>query len=537
MMNWLLRLTSRKRSKMNKEATTLNQTVPQLLKESRYRITTFFGELELKSNPLGSGGNAFVYEVISPISAAIKILAEDIKTKRSKKFERFLEEYRKLVVHSHHPGIVRLYHYEQIALGDSLFPVILMEKCDQNLKTWKKQAETDGRITLDFMQKWIRSFCETLKYIHNIGIVHRDIKPENILIRSNGAFILADFGIAWFDPEIHKIDLTTGKERLANFQFSAPEQVPGSSYLEPTAATDIFALGQLVYWMLTDTTIKGINPPSLPKEYESLKTIIHQMTQQNMVKRPQSAEEVLDLLAHFDHDRQESVARRNVINSIQTFSERLAAACPGTKRIRPTVTSYSDPVDIKRIVLQIGENCQEYSLMCHNGPRWFDVKEIRELALIDGTNDGFLIYKYETFISNVWVVRCDSIDHEYAVMKFAPMPDFSVNPENTDRQYINSEAAWFIDRYITRAEFDDGYTLINGNSVPLEDRAQVRLRMLKGGYWIICSKFSAIGIIDQSHHDEIDKLFLSLETVGTIEEGSLLKLNSLQKHWHSAICD
>ncbi len=65
-----------------------------------------------------------------------------------------------------------------------------------------------------------------LKNAHAKDVIHRDIKPENILF-AEGSYepVLCDFGIARFSPEeMATIVETKPGDRLANFQYAAPEQ-------------------------------------------------------------------------------------------------------------------------------------------------------------------------------------------------------------------------------------------------------------------------------------------------------------------------
>lgn len=75
---------------------------------------------------------------------------------------------------------------------------------------------------------------------HLVGVTHRDLKPENILLDLQGRPSVADFGVASFTEEfLHTLVETAPTQRLANFQYAAPEQRSVGRSVGPTA--DIYA--------------------------------------------------------------------------------------------------------------------------------------------------------------------------------------------------------------------------------------------------------------------------------------------------------
>ena len=89
--------------------------------------------------------------------------------------------------------------------------------------------------------------CDTLEYIHSQRVIHRDLKPANIMLQPDGTPCLVDFGIA--KPlDMKRITWKGFSKTFGTPSYMAPEQVQGSRI---TPATDIYALGAMLYEMLT----------------------------------------------------------------------------------------------------------------------------------------------------------------------------------------------------------------------------------------------------------------------------------------------
>lgn len=127
-------------------------------------------------------------------------------------------------------------------------PYLVLEYVDgERIDLYCDQArlDLDSRIGL-FLQ-----VLDAVATAHANLIVHRDIKPSNVLVRKDGEVKLLDFGIAKLIEDEGSTErptpLTTAGSALTP-EFAAPEQLKE----EPvTAATDIYALGVLLYVLVT----------------------------------------------------------------------------------------------------------------------------------------------------------------------------------------------------------------------------------------------------------------------------------------------
>lgn len=110
----------------------------------------------------------------------------------------------------------------------------------------------------------VGQLCDALGRAHAIGVVHSDLKPENVFLekprRRGVAFTVKvmDFGIAKLvSDENHAAKVTTP---IGSPLWMAPEQTMRGAGITP--ATDVWALGLLVYRMLTGRSYwKGANAP------------------------------------------------------------------------------------------------------------------------------------------------------------------------------------------------------------------------------------------------------------------------------------
>src|SRR3990170_5797809 len=195
----------------------------------RYRVESF----------LGQGGMSEVYKVWDSqrsVHLAMKLLREDLA--EDKIFLRRFRREAQTLERLQHPNIVRFYGLEQD--GDLAF--MLMDYVEGT--TLRKEIlRADGPFCLDRVLEILRPICAALHYAHREGMVHCDVKPGNIMIDAGGRVLITDFGIARMTESA-----TATMVGLGTPAYMAPELVRGQ---DPTPQTDVYALGVVLYEMLT----------------------------------------------------------------------------------------------------------------------------------------------------------------------------------------------------------------------------------------------------------------------------------------------
>ena len=168
---------------------------------------------------------------------AVKLLDEGLATDPSFR-ARFAREAR-LAAGLSHPNIVTVFDAGE---ADGR-PFIVMELVPG--RTLEERLRRDRALPADDVLTIARQVCAGLEHAHANGLVHRDLKPGNLIERDDGTIKIADFGIA---RAVEGTELTEAGTVVGTAAYLAPEQAEAGTV---TPATDLFALGVVLYELLT----------------------------------------------------------------------------------------------------------------------------------------------------------------------------------------------------------------------------------------------------------------------------------------------
>ncbi|MFN8417951.1 MAG: serine/threonine-protein kinase [Anaerolineae bacterium] len=220
---------------MNMQGNTQGNSLVGLFFNNKYQIEKLIGQ----------GGMGAVYRAFQPDlerHVAIKVLPAGLAMDADF-VKRFNREAR-TIAQLHHPNIVPI--YDAGSTADDIRYIVMPYLSGGTLAD---RMEREGTLpSLKEVGQLLRAIADALDYAHSKNVVHRDIKASNILFDEHGKPLLVDFGIA----KLLVDDTSSGHTRtgitLGTLSYMSPEQWRGEAI---TGATDQYALGVLVYLMVT----------------------------------------------------------------------------------------------------------------------------------------------------------------------------------------------------------------------------------------------------------------------------------------------
>lgn len=206
-------------------------------------MISHLGRYEI-AEELGRGAMGTVYKAYDPLIerfVAIKTINLQVldETARSEYQARFYQEA-KAAGHLNHPNIVTIY---DLGESDDVTYIAMELMVGRELQ---EMLYGKGRVLVTDALNIAIQIASGLSFAHQHGVVHGDIKPSNIMVLGDNLVKIADFGIA---------KMASSEERKQTDDiygtppFMSPEQIQGKSV---DARSDIFSLGVVLYYVLTD---------------------------------------------------------------------------------------------------------------------------------------------------------------------------------------------------------------------------------------------------------------------------------------------
>lgn len=452
-----------------------NKRFSKYIKSCNKFIYLTLGEIQLHEL-LGQGGNGIVYsgKILEKTIALKFLLSEATGKTLETKTNRFLAEYFNIVTIEDTKGIVKYIDYDILNFEDEegkvSIPVILMKEYNSSLTKIAPIINKDEFINI------FNFLLDTTEKIHSYGIIHRDLKPENILIDGSN-YVIADFGIASYNPEIFTIRAETDKkERIGNRLFSAPEQE--NTGVEAHQTMDIYAIGQILHWLIFSETHRGTNRQSIAtkiKDLEKYDYVINQCLSNDPLQRYQTIGEIrehLKILFSIEKD---------IWTYIYDFGNILAKNFPKNE------FGIIHSKNLKRIdnlfsTFKKLEEKFDNHLWWHNGLSNIHFKL---------TQKGEGIWKLnnkEICISEIWIHYNLNFYNDFIIIHYKKGEPFIVQGKE---QYYNIIVD---EKYeITYSEYENDFAEINDEVVDLKNHnVEFIEREKKDGFLIIATRFHCV---------------------------------------------
>lgn len=187
--------------------------------------------------PLGRGSFGRVFRARDTRldrEVALKLLAAP-STGGDARASSIVDEGRRLA-QVRHPNVVTIYGAARIGDEVGLWMELVQGRTLQQLLDEGRRFTAAEAVNIGCQ------LCDAVAAVHDAGLLHRDIKAANVMLSDSGRVVLMDFGTGW-EARDNSRAVPAGTPL-----YLAPELLEGG---EPTAGTDIYAVGVLLFYLLT----------------------------------------------------------------------------------------------------------------------------------------------------------------------------------------------------------------------------------------------------------------------------------------------
>lgn len=476
-------------------------------------VITTLGKLRFTNRDrIGQGGNGLVYHAtINEKEIAIKFLISDSE----RKCIRFQSEYFNTnYVRNELCNVVNMIHYDELKIQNGIIiPYIIMSLYSKNLKKYRNEK---SKVEEEDFKRLLRFLLLTLRSIHRKGIIHRDIKPENILINEKGEFVLSDFGIAHYEKDDFPIDNKTRRsERLANIEFSAPEQI--SNQHEVTRAADIYSMAQIMYWFVFGTVNRGTGAECISRKYSwdnayIYDEIISRCLRNNPSERFQSIDEIIQFYKNEKGNNKEL----NPFDDMNVFHDAILSVVPEFYNQASAITDKKVMCELFNSIFSSKYNRPlEFNTGIGNNP---------VCSIIKLKNGDFLMGLRQLNIRKIWGLLSDRLYDDILLLEIDKSEPYVIEGKE------HCSVAVIENKDIVP------YEAISSGCIRYKDRVQkvsdlnIQKRIIGNDYKVIAiAPFYSCTIISEN-----DKFLEELQTVGMLQKEDIHKLRE-KIHMHKGL--
>jgi len=226
----------------------------------RYRIVTLLGQ-----GDMGAVYRAWDTRLNIPVAVKEILpqpnLAPDVLAQLRQQFQQEAI----ILARLNHPNLVNVTDFFE-EQGNAYLVMEYIEGENLADRITRERAAPEPQVLV-----WMQQLLEVLSYCHQQGVLHRDIKPQNVIIRSNGAAVLVDFGLVklWNPHDPHTKAVMRG---MGTPEYAPPEQYGTGLYTDPSS--DLYSLGATFYHVLTGRApLTATDRMVAPENFADIRTL------------------------------------------------------------------------------------------------------------------------------------------------------------------------------------------------------------------------------------------------------------------------
>lgn len=236
-----------------------------MLQPTRYQRDTRVGDYVLDA-PLGAGAFGEVWRASRAADEREKVA---VKLPLEERFVGYLRREGELIRRLRSPHVVEI-----IALDADHDPPYLAMELIEGPSLDKSLAQRPQGLRVDDAVSVLRGLLAAMEYAHGQGVVHRDLKPANVLLTvepsletgfNEWCVKVSDFGLSDDSADVlhsitQSISLARDARLVGTLAYLAPEVRDGRR--PPDARSDLYAIGVMLFEMLTGQRPSGFDLPS-----------------------------------------------------------------------------------------------------------------------------------------------------------------------------------------------------------------------------------------------------------------------------------